>query len=171
MTTEEKRKMLLKAAKGGRTLYEIDYNIDAKGIITILGGSTLDGEQYTKHFLMNIGDHDDYVHLYRGQNGEDYGSDLLKRKREAEARTTEDEIVAAYLEYRRQHPEHVGSMLGSLGAYINDGKHIPMMREDSAEVILEMKRRNRAYIKEFYGEDLPLDFDFKARYDKFIGIK
>ena len=81
----------------------------------------MEGEQFTRHFLMNIGDQDDYVHLYRGQNGEDYGSDLLKRKRDAEARTTEDEIVAAYLEYRRQHPEHVGSMLGSLGAYIAVG--------------------------------------------------
>ena len=165
MTTEEKRKMLLKAAKGGQTFYEIDYNIDIKGIITILGGSTLEGEQYHRHFLMNVGDHDDYVHLYRGKNGEDYGSDLLKRKRDAEARTTEDEIVAAYLEYRRQHPEHVGSMLGSLGAYINEGKQIPTMREDGEEVLLELKKRNRQYIKELYGEELPLDFDFKARYE------
>ena len=167
MTTEQARKMLLKAAQGGQTYYEIDYNIDVKGIITILGGSTLDGEQYTHHFFMNVGDHDYYIWLYKGKNGEDYGRDYQKRKRDAEARTPKEAIVAAYLEYRREHPEHVGSMLGSLSANINEGKHIPMLREDSEEILLTLKRRNREYIKELYGEDLPLNFDFKARYESF----
>ena len=46
-----------------------------------------------------------------------------------------------------------------------DYPQIPIYREDSDAVFLELKKRNRAYIKEFYGEELPLDFDFKARYE------
>lgn len=161
MTTEEARKMLLRAAKGGKHYYQIIFDVDAKGNITIYGGRDTTDDGMQRHFLIWGHEPDDYIWLYRGKNGEDYGSDFMKRRRDARAKITDEDIVKAYLQYRATNPEEIDEYGGIL----------PPIRADYKAIDAEQRRRNRAYIKEFYGEDIPIDYDFNAQYDKYLSSK
>lgn len=154
MTTEQARAMLIEAAKGGGRFYEIDYSVDAKGIITIWGGSTLDATNFSKHFFINcFGDYDTYY--YEAPDGTPYGRQLQEMAKQAAEKLTEDDIVAAYRKFCRQRPQDAGYSICS--GLANEGT--PYRRTDADEVEKELRRRNRAYMKEFFNVDVPEDMN------------
>ena len=90
MTTEEKRSELIRKAKGETTQYDIEFFIDAGGVITILGG--MESTHSKPHHIIHGGFGDNYLSLLRGKNGEDLGQDLINRQREQEKKLTQEEI-------------------------------------------------------------------------------
>lgn len=162
-TTEQNRRRLINIAHGAQQYYCIDYCVDIKGNITILGGEALDdtaaGDMFSRHAT------EDYIWLYDGRKR---GKEITNREKEEAEKITRDKLIAAYLEFRKQHPNDGYGFIHGLQQRINgeedDGK--TMYRADIDAVRIELKRRNREYIKELYGDVLPLDYDFSREYDK-----
>ncbi len=154
------RKLLIKMAKGEPQRYEIRFSIDIKGNITIWGGEPC---EYQDCFIQLATE--DYLHLYDGWKR---GGELSRMEREAGENLKRADLVRAFLEFRQKHPTdgygmfHGCKWLGRDGA--DDG--LRAERDDREEMKLELKKRNRQYIFELYGEKLPLDFDFKKDYEK-----
>ena len=155
--TEDNRRRLIRIAKGQRQYYCVEYCVDVKGNITILGGDTL-GDNATEDMLVRMAT-EEYVWLYDHWRN---GGDFIRRENEAAGNIPTAAIINAYLEFRAQHPND-GYGLGSV---LFDGSNKRAERDDIDAVKLELKRRNRQYIKELYGEALPLDYDFLAAYNE-----
>lgn len=164
-TTEQNRRRLINIAHGAQQYYCIDYCVDIKGNITILGGEALDDSATCDMFSRHTTE--DYIWLYDGWKK---GKDFTNREKEAAAKITRDELIAALAEFRKQHPNDGYGFLHGLKWAVgdseakDDGKS--MYRDDIDAVRIELKRRNREYIKELYGDVLPLDYDFAREYDK-----
>lgn len=156
--TEDNRRRLINLAKGKKQYYCIEYCIDVKGNITIFGGDAL-GEAATQHMFVQMST-EQYVWLYDGWHN---GGDFVKREREAADATPKEAIVDAYLKFRAQHPND-GYGMGAV--LFERDKDKRAQRDDIDAIKLELKRRNRQYIAELYGETLPLDYDFKAAYEQ-----
>ena len=156
--TEDKRRDLIKMAKGIEQSYYIDYCVDVKGHLTILSGDTwVDGQPNE----LNLKPTEDDLHLYRD-------GDFAKREQAAASQLTPQQIIDAYLDFRAQHPEDGYGVMHVIAIkWCNHPEdNLRADRDDLADVQLEIRRRNRAYIKELYGDDLPLDYDFRADYDR-----
>lgn len=162
-TTEQNRRRLINLAHGAQQYYCIDYCVDIKGNLTILGGEALDDNATCDMFSRHTTE--DYIWLYDGWKR---GKEITNREKEAADKITRDELIAALLEFRKQHPNDGYGFVHGLQQRINgeaaDGK--TMYRADIDAVRIELKRRNREYIKELYGDVLPLDYDFSREYDK-----
>lgn len=154
--------MLLSLVGGGTQFYAIDFCVDIKGNITILSGAPLGMNVHGDIF--GVGITEDYLHLYDGWQR---GADLVRMEHEAAAKVTRAQLLAAYRDFRQQHPcDGYG-----LHAIAQKWQHLPddglrAERDDIEDVKRELRRRNRQYIAELYGERLPEDFDFRADYDK-----
>ena len=154
------RELLIKMAKGEPQRYEIRFSIDIKGNITIWGGEPC---EYHDCFIQLHTE--DYLHLYDGWNR---GGELTRMEREAGENLNRADLVRAFLEFRKEHPTdgygmfHGCKWLGRGGA--DDG--LRTERDDRDEMKLELRKRNRQYIFELYGDKLPLDFDFKKDYEE-----
>lgn len=169
--TDEKRQTLIHMAKGGVQRYCIDYCIDVKGNITILGGDelpiTADADMFSQHTT------EDYLWLFDGWKK---GKELTNKERENAAALPRETLIAAYLNFRKEHPTDgygfmaiIDNCVGNRDG-LRDGSapRRQLYRDDIADVWQELKRRNREYIKELYGITLPIDYDFKAAYDEQI---
>lgn len=156
------RQKLINMANGGHTCYHIDYCIDIKGNITILGGFTMPDRFPEDMFIRRATEFD--IHLYDGWK---HGADLVRMEAEQAEKLERSRLVAAYLQFRKEHPKDgygiTHDLLIRQCNWPEDGNQA--LRNDAAEVDLMLKRRNRQYIKELYGEDLPVDFDFRKDYD------
>lgn len=157
---EDKRRMLLHMAAGGQQYYCIEYCVDIKGNITIFGGNVL-RDTYTHDMLICVPT-EDYIWLYDNQRS---GRDFANREHEAARNVSRDDLVAAYLEFRAQHPhDGYGNLNYKLCHLAGVPVDMPADRSDIDAVRLELKRRNRQYIAELYGKQLPLDYDFLTEY-------
>ncbi len=150
----DNRKRLIKMAKGEPQFYRIEYSMDIKGNITIWGGEPCENIDMFVQIPT-----EDYLHLYDGWNR---GGELARKEREMADNTPREEFVRAFLEFRKTHPFDGYGLLYKMGQDIEDGTR--RERDDKAEVKKELKKRNRQYIFELYGEKLPLDFDFEKDY-------
>lgn len=159
----ETRRTLIKLVKGGTQYYHIEYSVDIKGNITIWGGEKLGEHMEHDMFMFRTTEFD--LHLYDGWR---HGGELCRMEREAAKNITRDELIQAFTQFRQQHPRDGYGMLHEIaqhwcGAEKDDLKG---KRNDEEEVQQELRRRNRQYIAELYGEHLPVDFDFRADYDR-----
>lgn len=158
----DNRKQLIKLVKGETQRYYIDYSVDIRGNITIWGGIPLSDNATHDLFLHKTTE--EYLHLYDGWNR---GGELVRMEAEAAEKLPREELVRAFLDFRRQHPQDGYGLLNDVWkkwckGYPQDGCR--GQRDDFEEVKAELRRRNRQYIAELYGEQLPEDFDFYADY-------
>ncbi len=154
------RKQLIKLVKGEPQYYMITYSVDIKGNITIWDGGPLE-----HHDLFNQRSTEDHLHLYDGWRR---GAELVQLEREAADRITREALVGAFLEFRKQHPrDGYGVFCYNANSWAG-GKDNGFQadRTDKEDVERELRRRNREYIFELYGERLPVDFDFVADYNR-----
>ena len=91
-TTEQKRRRLINLAQGAQQYYCIDYCVDVKGNITIIGGEALDDMATCDMFSRRPTE--DYIWLYGGWQR---GKEFTNREKEAAAKITRDELIAALL--------------------------------------------------------------------------
>ena len=159
------RKRLIKMAKGEPQHYEIRFSIDIRGNITIWGGEPCEYQDMFIQFST-----EDYLHLYDGWNR---GGELTRMEREAGDNLKRADLVRAFLEFRKKHPtDGYGLFHGckwSGGNVADDG--LRTERNDLEEMKRELRKRNRQYIFELYGERLPIDFDFRKDYDNRLSAK
>ena len=161
--TKVNRQRLKKLVRGGTQFYHIEYFVDIKGNITILGGEPLAEHVTHDMFLRRATEFD--LHLYDGWN---HGGDMVRMETEAAKRIPRETLVRAFLEFRQQHPRDGYGLMHNIaqhwcGAEKDD---LQAERSDIADVERELRRRNRQYIADMYGEVLPVDFDFRADYDR-----
>lgn len=154
--------------RGGRQYYTIEYSVDIKGKITIWGGGPRD-EAATEDLFCNYRT-EDGLHLYDGGR---HGREFVRMEREAASKVTREELIQAFLEFRRLHPRDGYGLINGIGRKWASGggdglssDDFLLERIDKEAVLLELKKRNREYIEELYGEKIPLDFDFRADYDR-----
>lgn len=83
--------------------------------------------------------------------------------------TPRDVLIRAFLEFRKSHPADGFGLLHSILGSVDDGTRRD--RDDKEEIQRELQKRNRQYIFELYGEKLPLEFDFRADYDRRLRAK
>lgn len=146
----DNRKMLINAVKGEKQKinYTIWFSVDCMGKITIWNGEENNGgvNFYTKITT------EDYIWLHP------IGRKIWEM--ESERVVTDAELVGEYRKFREQHPFD-GWIFET---YRN--KDLRFDRDDHEEMEIELKRRNRQYMKELFGIDIPLDFDFKKDYEE-----
>lgn len=161
--TKRNRKHLMNLVKGGTQFYLIEYSVDIKGNITIWGGEALE-DHMTHDMFIRIPTELD-LHLYdRGNKG----GEMVRMETKAAEDITRDELLKAFLLFRQQHPRDGYGILHSIaqrwcGAEKDDRQ---AERSDKEALERELRMRNRKYIAELYGEHLPVDFDFRADYDR-----
>lgn len=162
MADGENRRLLLNMMRGYAEHYTIDFCVDARGILTIMGGDV------RRDCMAHVGNDLHAMHTEDDLGYYLHGREIMNMENAAAAKYTEDDIVAAFLDFRQQHPRDGYGLWHDIAKrWCNapeDG--LRGRRDDEAAVREELKRRNRAYIKEMYGEDLPLDFDFRSDYYK-----
>lgn len=161
--TKVNRQRLMKLVRGGTQFYHIEYCVDVKGNITILGGEALAEHVAHDMFIRRATEFD--LHLYDGWKR---GGEMVRMEQEAARNIPREALVAAFLDFRQQHPRDGYGMLHGIaqrwcGA---DKDELQAERSDIADVERELRRRNRQYIAEMYGDVLPIDFDFRADYDR-----
>lgn len=157
----DNRKRLIKIMRGEPQFYEIVYSVDIKGLITIWGGEPCEVHDF---FIQR--QTEDHLHLYDGWN---HGADLVNLERQKAGEMPREALVRAFLEFRKTHPTDGFGLFHNYGKRVDDGTRVD--RDDKEEIQRELKKRNRQYIFELYGEKLPLDFDFSADYDKRLQSK
>lgn len=160
--TYDNRKRLIRMAQGATQYYCIEYSVDIKGNITIWGGEPLAPHMMHDLFCRRVTE--DYLHLYDNWR---HGGELVRMEQEAAERITRAELIAAYIAFRKQHPNDGYGMLHAIaqrwcGA---DKDDMQAERADVEDVRRTLRERNRRYIAELYGETLPIDYDFKAAYN------
>lgn len=161
--TKMNRQRLLKLVRGGTQFYAIEYSVDIKGNITIWGGEPL--AEHVTHDLFVRRTTEPDLHLFDGWKR---GGEMVRMEEAAAKRIQRAQIVAAFNEFRQQHPRDGYGMLHGMaqrwcGA---DKDELQGKRTDEEAVQQELRRRNRQYIAELYGVELPVDFDFRADYNR-----
>ena len=151
----DNRKRLIKIMRGEPQFYTIVYSVDIKGLITIWGGEPCE----TNDFFIQR-QTEDYLHLYDGWN---HGHDMVKMEWQKAGETPREVLVGAFLEFRKTHPTDGFGLLHGFGHKVDDGTRVD--RDDKADIERLLRERNRRYIFELYGEQLPVDFDFKKDYE------
>lgn len=161
--TQDNRKRLIRLAQGGVQFYHIEYCVDVRGNITILGGEAL--AEHVTHDLFVRRTTETYLHLYDGWKR---GGEMVRMEEAAAKRIPRAQIVAAFNDFRQQHPRDGYGMLHGMAQRWCGAEQDGMKaeRSDIAEVEAELRRRNRKYIAELYGEQLPDNFDFLADYNR-----
>lgn len=161
--TKQNRKRLMNMVKGGTQFYLIEFSVDIKGNITIWCGEAL--EDHVAHDMFIRRATEAYLHLYDGWKR---GGEMVRMETKAAEGITRDELVKAFLQFRQQHPHDGYGVFHKIaqrwcGA---EKDEVEAERSDKEAVEHELRKRNRQYIAELYGEHLPVDFDFKADYDR-----
>ena len=162
-TTQDNRKRLIRIAKGGTQFYHIEYSVDVRGNVTIFGGEPL--AEHVAHDMFVRRTTETYLHLYDGWKR---GGEMVRMEAEAATHVTREQLVQAFLQFRQQHPRDGYGMLHGMaqrwcGAE-QDG--LQAERSDKAEVERELRRRNRQYNAQLYGDVLPDNFDFLEDYNR-----
>lgn len=155
-TIMDNRKRLIKLAMGEIQRYEIIYSVDIKGNLTIWGGEPCENhDQFTQKPT------EEYLHLYDGWK---HGRELVEMEHKMADNIPRTELVRAFLDFREKHPFDGFGILHGYGQTVDDGTRKD--RDDKQAVERLLRERNRQYIFELYGEQLPLDFDFSQDYDR-----
>ena len=157
----ESRKRLIKMMRGEPQHYEIRFSVDVRGNITIWGGQPC---EYQDLFIQK--QTEEYLHLYDGWN---HGGEMAQMERDEAEKIPRGDLVRAFLEFRKAHPADGFGMLYGYSEPVTDGTR--RERDDKMEVERELRKRNRQYIFEMYGEKLPVDFDFKQDYERRLASK
>lgn len=157
----ENRKRLIKMMRGESQQYEIIFSVDVRGNVTIWGG-----EPREHHDLFIQKPTETYLHLYDGWK---HGGDMVQMERDEAEKIPRGDLVRAFLDFRKAHPADGFGVLHGYPKPVEDGTRRD--RDDKNEVERELRKRNRQYIFEMYGEKLPLDFDFKQDYEHRLASK
>ena len=150
----DNRTMLINAVKGEKQKinYTIWFSVDCMGKITIW-----QGEENNAGVNFNVRvTTEDHIWLHP------IGRKIWEM--ESERVVTDAELVGEYRKFREQHPFD-GWILETYG-----NKDFRFDRDDLEETQTELKRRNRQYMKELFGIDIPLDFDFEKAYNERKGL-
>ena len=151
--------------------YTIEYSVDIKRNITIWRGAALKPSRIELDWFYRIpcaiGQYSTFL---------PEGKKLFEMENEVAATLTREEIVNAFLDFRKAHPRDGWG--GGL-MFITDEECLegfkgyevgmPYDRDDHKQVTEELIKRNREYIKELWGVDLsgyPLDFDFFKEWER-----
>lgn len=151
--------------------YAIDYSVDIKRNITIWRGAALKPSSIQLDWFFRIpceiGEHSHFLPAYRK---------LYDMENEVAATLTREEIVNAFLDFRKTHPRDGwgGGLVFCIPEDCADcfkGYEEGMQydRDDEKQVNEELIKRNRDYIKELWGVDLsgyPLDWDFADDWER-----
>ena len=168
-TAADNRKQLIKLVKGQPQYYYIDFSVDIRGNITIWGGIPLPDNATHDLFMHRATEQD--LHLYDGWNR---GAELSRMEQDAAENMPREELVQALLDFRKQHPHDGYGIMHDIWKKWCKGYPQDEMRgrrDDYDEVKAELRRRNRKYIAELYGEQLPEDFNFLADYEARMEIR
>ena len=139
--------------------YEIVYSVDIKRNITIWRGAIQ--KNNPKYCFSGK---DMFARDETPTDGctRDEGARLRAMEKEIAATLTREEIINAFLEFRREHPrDGCGGWFVDFG--VDDWRELAEIyagyeegreddRTDGKQVVEELARRNREYIKEFRGE-------------------
>lgn len=151
--------------------YTIDYSVDIKRNITIWRGAALKPSTIQKDWFFRIpceiGVHSHFLPAYRK---------LYDMENEVAATLTREEIVNAFLDFRKAHPRDGwgGGLLyitsDDCSEYLKGYEEgMQYERNDEEQVNEELMKRTRDYIKELSGVDLsgyPLDWDFAEQWER-----
>ena len=151
-------------------LYAIDYSVDIKRNITIWRGAALKPSPIDIDWIVRspceIGIHSSSLPVWKK---------LVDMENEIAATLTRDEIVNAFLDFRKAHPRDGWGGLFHISEeeLINECKGyeegMRLDRDDEKQVAEELIKRNRDYIKELWGVDLsgfPIDWDFSKEWER-----
>ena len=172
----DNRQLLINMMQGRPAEYlAIDYSVDIKRNITIWRGTVLKPSTncfFQQDFLIRqeipIGEHSTFLPEY---------DKLCKKEKEIAATLKREEIVNAFLEFRKAHPrDGWGCDLLDWGAIHEMANHykgfengMEYDRADKKQLLAESIKREREFIKELWGVDLsqyPLDFDFAEEWER-----
>lgn len=144
----DNRTKLINAVKGEsqEIHYYISFSVDCIGNITIWEGEETNAEI---DLLLRVPT-EDYLWLHP------IGKKLYEMEYEREIPKTE--LIREYRNFRKEHPFDGWCF----AAYEN--KNLRPDRDDREEMEIELKRRNRQYMKELFGIEILLDFDFYKDY-------
>jgi hypothetical protein len=150
----DNRTMLINAVKGEKRSihYDIWYSVDCMGKITIWSGEETNAEI---DFNVRVTT-EDHIWLHP------IGRKIWEM--ENERIVTNAELINEYRKFREQHP---------FDGWICEtykNKNLRFDRDDLEEMEIELKRRNRQYMKELFGVDIPLDFDFDKDFNERKGL-
>lgn len=168
-TTAQNRRNLIKYVKGIPVTYTIEFSVDIKGNVTIWGGEQ--NAEHEQNDLFIRKPTEQYLWLYDGWNR---GAELSRMELEQAQNMPREVLIQHLLDFRKQHPHdgygawHIIKRKWCSGYPQDDFR---AERDDEEEVKLELRKRNRQYIAELYGEQLPVDFDFYADYNARLGNK
>ena len=148
----DNRTMLINTVKGEKQEinYIIWFSVDCMGKITIWQGEESNAGIDFKVSTPT----EDYIWLHP------IGKKIIEMEHEREKEISKAELVREYQNFRKQHPFD-----GWIFATYKN-KDLRFDRDDLEEMEIELKRRNRQYMKELFGIDIPLDFDFKKDYEE-----
>lgn len=151
--------------------YTIEYSVDIKRNITIWRGAALKPSiielDYFFRIPCSVGQYSCFL---------PEGKKLYDMEHEVAATLTREEIVNAFLDFRKAHPRDGwgGGILfitseECLEHFKGYEEGMTYERNDEQQVGEESIKRNREYIKELWGVDLsgyPLDFDFFKEWER-----
>lgn len=161
-------------AKGKPTeYYAIDFSVDIKRNITIWRGVVIKPSEkiypidWFSYYPGEVGIHSSFL---------PEGEKLLEMEREVANSLTRDELINAFLDFRKAHPRdgwgydlffiREEDLINECKGY-EEGMRVD--RDDKKQVYEALQRRNREYIKELWGVDLsgyPLDIDFAKEWER-----